>query len=1371
MSASQMLLARVEIRRLSFVANGSEEGAGDGAVECCVSLGAPPGVELRRRRPPPQETHAEAARGLRLRCAANVDLQGVFFEVRQTSDAPADSDVEDVRLQCGLWCRTRRCDQSGATSDSSLSKFSSLPCTDASEEEEASSSSSSSSSGSRWQLFAEGGVRATQYGLQAVELEVDAAAESPCGSLASVLFFVAPRLHCTVAAEDDGPPPRARLEAHEICDPTPLRAAAAAAAVAAEEENAGGSEGSVGGGAAATEAASSTSSARGGEAGEPEATQEREAPAVVSASPSAPAESAVVRWALFVDMASWNWCLPAAEKDVECPSPGEAGEDACTAAERLWRLTLCTADGRVLARGSSFCGSVCCRQGWSDLIVAVGDDIAAATVVSLQLQSLLPVALGADAGDNKEVAFPPQDNAPAPGCPLRWVPVATSALLPIAELLVCSADARMCPVSLYAAAAAADGSVAAPCSFPFQAGQVVQAQATLSCVSAAVGASDAAGWMRAPQRVAAECHGETLRLARGSRPPQRPAAVYSLALHVCFAVSQRLCCQVDAGAAYPCVALAISGGCETLLEAAHEDDDAGRVELRRAPVMRFDARVQTTLDEAHPVLLLTLHSPVAPEVVFGRAVLSVFELPPASAGRLWIPLRVDREADRESATAAAADDDDCDERNCAGWLHCGYACILRPDEHATSAVSLANQELLQQPTPLPAPSSVPKYLTSPSLTKPLRWNCLRLCIVAAADFRGALTRSGRWEQTGGVYAEANVLPPPRAVGRTDSSTLAAAFTTPVLASSHPHWVCSSSLAIAAGTTHLLIRLFDDMGDSGGQTSEDTECLGVLDIPRFAASRFWTTPAGEAWLPIVSPMQGALDCYHGAVLLRWAFSGRDYPSWAALRGIGAEPRPHWSPSALLQPHGMCWVQLGCIELLWTWLLHCSAWRASAASVSLRRPSFFLRLWAGHFAHELPLEPSCEGDCCVAVHTTVCLPLSDHLEAALCCSHDPRYSPAASLSSSLPFLSTEETSNAVVVLGGGELLLSAEARADIAASQQLRRAVIRIEPRSTYPPCAAQAGLLTLQLQHARIAQEEAADAHQRPQSPRWTWPPPPLSTVVELRLGGVVVMNTQAPLVLSDRTLSPPPRWVVGVREKSGRSGSSGLHGAAGASLDYIIHPPVTLNATAAAAAADKSARVGGGSLYLHWPASPFDNGLHLRPPPPTVELLLSREVATTPQAGAAAATTEFVGSVTLDLSHCFEGASGTQLYALRHPPVPQDTAGGGGRLIGFAELHFAHNFVQDDVCVGEKAAVAPAKAVGGEGFFFMEVVKAHYRQRARLLDSTQPRDAGEPLTSLVVDVEGTTWRTKPQKGMAPCFDCQMAFELPQPPKLETGKRP
>ncbi|ESL05608.1 hypothetical protein TRSC58_06736 [Trypanosoma rangeli SC58] len=1094
-------------------------------------------------------------------------------------------------------------------------------------------------------------------------------------------------------------------------------------------------------------------------------------PVMVSASASVPAGSGAVRWALFVDMAPWKSYLLAAEAGMECASPGEAGDDAYKAAESLWRMALCKEDGRVLAGGSSFCSSVCSSQGWSDLIVVVGDDIVAAAVVSLELQALLPVGVGADAGDKRDIGFPMDDGLQVPSRPRRWTPVATSALLPVAKLLVFSADARVCPVSLYVGAA--DNSVAASCWFPFQAGEVLKTQAALNCLSATVGASDTAGWMQAQQRVAAECHVEMLRLAHGSHSTeeqlaetQRSATVYSVALHVCFAVLQQLCCHVDAGAAYPPVALTISGGCESLLQPVYENDEANCVELRQVPVIRFDARVQTTLDEAHPVLLLTLHSPVAPEVVLGRAVLSVFDLLLTSAGRLWLPLRSDRELDSE-----AVDDGGSDDRSYAGdsqpvgWMHCGYACILLSEECAASVVSVANYELLQQPQLLPALLSVPKYLSSPAFNHPLRWNCLQLCIVEAVDFCGELVHSGRWKQARGVYARANVLPPPRAVAYADTSTLTDAFTTPIVVSNHPRWVCNNNLVIATDTTHLLIRLFDDIGDGAGHPDGGTECLGVIDIPRVATSRFWVTSAGEAWLPIVPPRRRTSTCYRGAVLLRWEFSSRDDPSWTALRGIGADLCPSWSSFTRLQPHGMCWVQIGPIELMWTWLPHCTAWRASAASAAKRGPGLFLRLRAGHFMHELPLRPSRAGDCCITVHGAVFFPLTDHVEVDVCCCHDPNSAPADSVLSALPFFSSEAASKAVAVVGGGELLLLDEARANIAL-QRPHQVVIRIEPRAMYPPCAAQTGLLTAQLHAVRIAQQKEVEAHQRPQSVRWTWPPPLFSTVVELRLMGVVVMNARVPLILSSRTLSPP-RWVVVVREKAGWPEKSRAHGAADTSPAEIIHPPVTLNAAAPANNDDTSARGCGGSLYLQWPPPPFTRGLHLRPPPPIVELLLSREV-TTIEAGGASETTEFVGSVTLDLSHCFEGASGTLLCPLRRSPTPQDTTE-GERLIGFVELHFAHNFVQEDVGVEATATAAPAKTVGCDGYFVMTVVKARYRQREHLLSSPQTQDAGASRTSFVVEVGGTSWRTTPQTGMTPQFDCQMVFELPQPSKREAGE--
>ncbi|RNF11733.1 hypothetical protein TraAM80_00716, partial [Trypanosoma rangeli] len=1137
-----------------------------------------------------------------------------------------------------------------------------------------------------------------------------------------------------------------------------------------------------GAGVAVTETTSSIASTRSSTTGGSWAEQASDVlaepgdtPVMVSASASAPAGSGAVRWALFVDMAPWKSYLPAAETGMECASSGEAGDDAYKATEGLWRMALCKADGRVLAGGSSFCGSACCCQGWSDVIVVVGDDIVATAVVSLELQALLPVGVGADAGGKRDIAFPLDGGPHGPSHGRRWAPVATSALLPVTKLLVFSADACMCPVFLYARAA--DNSVAASGYFPFQAGEVLKAQATLNCLSATVGASDTAGWMQAQQRVAAECHGEMMRLAHGGHSTeeqlaatQRSAAVYSVALHVCFAVLRQLCCHVDAGAAYPPVALTISGGCESLLQPVYENDEANCVQLRQqAPVIRFDARVQTTLDEAHPVLLLTLHSPVAQEVVLGRAVLSVFDLLLTSAGRLWLPLRSDREVDCEEADGGGSDDRSyAGDSQPVGWMHCGYACILLSEERTASVVSVANHELLQQPLLLPAPPSVPKYLSSPAFNYPLQWNCLQLCIVEAVDFFGAWVHSGRWNQASGVYARANVLPQPRAVAYADTSTLTAAFTTPVVVSSHPRWVCSDNLVIAADTTHLMIRLFDDIGDGAGHPDGGTECLGFIDIPRVASSRFWTTPAGEAWLPIVPPRRRASTCYHGAVLLRWAFSSRNDPSWTALHGIGANLCPSWPSSTQLQSHGMCWVQIGRIELMWTWLPHCTAWRTSAVSVAKRGPGLFLRLRAGYFTHELPLRPSCAGDCCIAVRGTVCLPLTDHVEVDVCCCHDPNSTPAASVLSSLPFFSSEAASKAVAVVGGGELLLSDEARENIAAHQRPHQAVIRIEPRAMYPPCTAQMGLLTAQLHAVRIAQQKEVEAHQRPQSARWTWPPPLLSTVVELRLGGVVVMNAHVPLILSSRTLSPP-RWVVVVREKAGWPEKSRAHGAADTSPAEIIHPPVTLNAAAPANNDDTSTRGCGDSLYLQWPPPPFTRGLHLRPPPPIVELLLSREV-TMIEAGSAAATTEFVGSVTLDLSHCFEEASGTQLYALRRTPAPQDITG-EDRLIGFVELHFAHNFVQKDVGVEATATAAPAKTVMCDGYFVMTVVKACYRQREHPLPSSQTQDTGASRTSFVVEVGGTSWRTTPQKGMTPQFDCQMVFELPRPSKCEAGKEP
>ncbi|RNF11734.1 hypothetical protein TraAM80_00717, partial [Trypanosoma rangeli] len=226
-----MLLARVELRRVSFIAD--KEGVKDavdslqrwvdtdekyGTVECYVSFAAPPGMELRFRRSPPQETHTGVTQELRVCCATNVDLKDIYFEVQQASDEHSDFGIEDVTLPCRLWCLTKRRSKSQATSDSSLHYTSSSGEDD--DEKPASS----------WQLLAEGGVRAAQYGLQTVELEMDATAKLRCGASASVVFFIAPRLQCTVEAaatlralEDDGPSPRARLEAHESCGPTPLQ--------------------------------------------------------------------------------------------------------------------------------------------------------------------------------------------------------------------------------------------------------------------------------------------------------------------------------------------------------------------------------------------------------------------------------------------------------------------------------------------------------------------------------------------------------------------------------------------------------------------------------------------------------------------------------------------------------------------------------------------------------------------------------------------------------------------------------------------------------------------------------------------------------------------------------------------------------------------------------------------------------------------------------------------------------------------------------------------------------------------------------------------------------------------------------------------
>ncbi|EKF30817.1 hypothetical protein MOQ_005360 [Trypanosoma cruzi marinkellei] len=1072
-------------------------------------------------------------------------------------------------------------------------------------------------------------------------------------------------------------------------------------------------------------------------------------------------ERIAARWVLFVDMAPWNLHMPADEKSIEYASTGGTGNDFCDAAEGLWRLTCCKADGHVLACGSSFCGSVCARHGWSDVIVAIGDDILAIGVVSLQLQALLPVEVGDDVNKSKTDDFLPlEDNVPLSNCPMRWVPVAASRLLPVADLLVSSADACMYSVPLYATATG--NTFALSCSFPFQKGKALTVQTILDRLPVVVGTSDIAGWMKAQQRVATQFHEEMLGKAHGRYLPEEQltvprctAAVYSVALHVCFAVSQKLCPHVDMGVAYPFVALTISGGCELLLHTSGERKEKDQDDLRRAPVVRFDARVQTTLDEAHSMLLLTLHSPVAPEVVFGRAVLSIFELSSMSTGRLWLPLRSGSELECETC-------DGCDPNPLldpppVGWIHCSYECILLSEERVDSAALLANQELLQQPLLLAAPLFVPKYFASPSLVAPLKWNCLRLCIVEAVDVCGALVRSGRWKQTKGVYARADVLPSPHSAYSADSSTVTTGFSTPALVSRNPRWVSCGSLTIAADTTRLLIRLFDEIDGGNGLLDEDPACLGVIDIPRVTNSRFWTTPTGEAWLPVIAPGRGASPSYHGAVFLRWTFSSQDDPHRDVFHGTRTSLCPTWSLSAQTQPHGTYWVHLSRIELLWTWLLHHIAWKASFASSSLssqRRPVFFLWLRAGHFTHELPLEPSSEDDCYVTVHGAVCLPLTDHVEVAVCCRHDFNFLPFASSNTSLPILSAEDGSKAVSVVGMGELLLSTEDRDDIVAYHRIHRVVIGIEPHVMYPPYSVQVGLLTAQLHVAQIEQQEG-DAFYRHAGTRWTWPPPHHSTLVELRLGRISMLHARTTLLESSRTPSPPRRWIVGVREKAGGLVNSNFHDTASSSHADIIHPPVTLNATAAS---NVSQEEGSDALYLHWPASPFATGLCHRPPPPMIELLLSQEVANSEAVGVAV-TTEQVGSVTLDLPYCFERQKGTQLYAIRHPFASPVTSGSGG-VIGFVELHFVHNFVQEEVGVEAKTMETPEKVVEREGGLVMTVVKARYRQRMCFPSSLQKQDTEETLTSFVVGVGETSWRTTTQKGMTPQFDCQMLFDLP-----------
>ncbi|PWV05127.1 hypothetical protein C3747_137g101 [Trypanosoma cruzi] len=1433
-----MVIAQVEVRRVSFLAckEGEEVGAVDAlrrctdaegdedTVQCFLSLIAPSGIELSCHAALPHETYTGEAKELRVCCATNEDLQDIWFSVREICGTRAELDGDNVTLPCRLWClkstARRQCQRDTASDASSCSHHTfSFLNSSGSEEGEENGEDADAFPTSNWQLLAEGRLRFMEYGLQNVELEMDSVAMDRSGAFVSVLFFVAPRLQCTLEEtganlleqEDDNPPMWMRLEAHESCDPTSLRGIFFSDDDEDEEEEkekddadneeeeeedlksfvdshaAAPSEDLVNvsdvseafdveGAANASAEPLCATRKRSGERDEAVAAavavresdthaEPQRTKMMVLSSTSDLRERTAARWVLFVDMAPWNLHMPADEESIEYASTGETGNDFCDAAERLWRLTCCKADGHVLACGSSFYESVCSHHGWSDVIVAIDDDILAVAVLSLQLQALLPVEVGDDVNKNKKDAFLPlENNVPLPNCLMRWVPVAVSTQIPVADLLVSSADACMYSVPLYVTTT---GNTFAPSSFfPFRKGKALSVQAILDRLPEVVGTSDTTGWMKAQQRVAAQFHEEMSGQVRGRYLPEEQLtvprcidAVYSVALHVCFAVSQQLCPHVDMGVAYPFVALTISGGCELLLHASGERKEKDRDDLRRAPVVRFDARVQTTLDKAHSVLLLTLHSPVAPEVVFGRAVLSIFELSPKSTGRLWLPLRSGRELDCETC-------DGCDPSPLldpppVGWIHCSYECIILSEERANSAAFLANQELLQQPLLLAAPLFVPKYFSSSSLGAPLRWNCLRLCIVEAVDFCGVLVRSGRWKQKRGVYARADVLPPPHSASYADSSTVTAAFTTPALVSHNPRWVCCGSLTIAADTTHLIIRLFDELDGGDGLLDGDTAGIGVIDIPRVTNSRFWTTPTGEAWLPLIAPRRGASPCYHGAVFLRWTFSSRDDPHMDVLHGTRTSLCPTWSLSAQTQPHGTYWVHLSCIELLWTWLLHHVAWKASFASSSLqRRPVFFLWLRAGYFMHELPLEPPSEGDCYINVHGAVCLPLTDHVEVAVCCRHDFNFLPCASSNAPLPILSAEDGSKAVSVVGVGELLLSKEDRDDIVAYHRLHRVVIMIEPHVMYPPCSVQAGLLTAQLHIAQIAQQES-DALCRHAATRWTWPPPHHSTLVELRLGRVFMLHARTTLLQSSHTPSPPRRWIVGVREKAGGSDKSNSHDTASASHADIIHPPVTLNATAAS---NVSQGEGSDALYLRWPASPFVIGLRQRPSPPMIELLLSRELANSEAVGVAV-TTEQVGSVTLDLPYCFERQKGTQLYAIRHPCASQAISGSGG-VIGFVELHFDHNFVQEDVGVEAKVMEAPEKVVGRERVLVITVVKARYRQRMCLPPSLQKEDTEETLTSFVVGVGETSWRTTTQKGMTPQFDCQMLFDLPRKNKNE-----
>ncbi|SCU69913.1 uncharacterized protein TEOVI_000148200 [Trypanosoma equiperdum] len=1448
----QLTIARLEIRRFclqpeELVQRCAQPSAGSvgGSVQLYVSFTTPRGVEISLQGVAAnQQTDEKGVR--RVQCAANTNLMDVSFVVTQLkTDGIQKDGCESVKsVMCQVWySRAEQQEQVmkggggeaklpvnnlvdgdwSSFEDSPPSSITALPHV---EDEEKLEEKAPAAVESHWEVLADVSLEIMKYGVQTVNFAMGDVAKEYTSASLQASIFIEPKLLAVEIEEAAAPlatkPPVETTQPGLPPDNNPLSLDhGTAPSTGFAEERCG----------EATSAPSGRSTAVGtGEApvcgagvvevpkGNMEAATQEQADTMVVVLAEQPKHMGA-RWLLLLDMSRWDDCEPNGSDELKQEKVNVATQGAGDATSRsvveggiLFRLVLCGADANVLAYGSPFSGSLCRTSGWSDALLAVGDDIVACSVVSVKLQMFNHNAMPNCQTDAEATAEPLQLNNTSREAAKAWVTVASSQLVPIASLLASLKESSMLPIPL--TAVDLPSAVAPPTEFvSVNRGQTISAQASLVRVPAVVGETKSVRhWMRTI-RIATDCFfRKSCQTLDTVAPPSEISLpkecewkqsgtgwMCSVELNVSAVVLQKVVPYVDAGAAWPVTALSVSGGCEILLEETKMSDiffsaytDNEWSETRRSPVSHFDTVVQATVNETHPVVLITLHSSVSQEVLFGHAVFAPLGLR-QDVGHVWLPLQYKNHIGYHKHG-------EDDSSPTVGWVHCSYICVFSSAGASSSSVTAGNEEVLQQPVLFPSPLSVPKYIASPCLTPALRWNSIEVCIVKASDLRIDVNSSSRCSDGKGgndggaggnvegfLHASVQLLP------KSDLNP----FVTPAASYEYPHWNSTCRVGIAAAATHLIVQVL--VGDGRGGEGKS---VGIVDITRVATSGFWTTASCDGvWLPLVSNhSSGGERRYCGSLFIRWSFGCVGDLSKEVVIGMGAALRPTWSnvglPSASTAHNNRFdrghWLRLERVEVQLPWRLwhmgrHCEArWReVLGLKPTDMLPDITLRLQSGDFTHESNLVLLSAGGFGFCLREAVFLPLTDNFNVVVCFRYHGN-----TLASETPGGKTtagSEICNTVTV-AEGELSLSAQDRVDLLTyrqQQSCRRIFMRVHPRSISPHFNIPFGLLTAEVTSSVIKRNDEI---------RWTWPQPHIAASVELQLGKVFSLRRHDSKDWLPATANAAsPRWIVNVRETGSacpeQEGSNKervtgiLFGASPRAA--VLRGGCSTRSSAVSNFGGLSSQHTGDAaekLYLHWPPAPPGADHRRRPPPPTIELSLSRIVdndAVDVGGDSKAApkiekeSTVNVGVVTLNLARCFSDSSGSSLYELHHPQTPPTVAEGRPPTIGYVELHYLHNFAQDNNTNrgGQETGKVEQEQhdrCSRHSLLLLTVVGARYRERGQI--SAAPvrsqRDGKEGvsvktiLTSFVVGVGHMSWHTSKEVGMTPHFGSTMLFERP-----------